>query len=1198
MNDQALKTIKVEFETELKRDPIYAKTSRNISKLIRDIPKDLKTIARADKEHKALFSASLKHVSQKYKQHIEFYEKGCKITIQKNADEIQKIKRNNHLQMDQLTKQYNQKFNSISENIITIENQYQQRFDDIKKAYKRDLGHYQKNIKQARKQHQAITLEIEKEQKEALSGLLKTFDVATKSREVQRQNLIANYEKHIKAVDTKLTKNTSQNNDVYLNIKTTYNNLSVHFNQAINQLNKQYQQAIKKIKTQFDLKVKPIETSLNKLNQAYKEAIIHVKDSFKKEREQMDADFEQKKQAYENKKARIIHESNEVISLLNSKLTAFKESTNLENIESAKTLRDKMKQTNNENDQNNLQKTIRANLKSTNNELNKQIIRTNKEITAKQRDFQLRLFNHDLTYLKTINDWRLNKNLLHYKQKQSLAKIELNFNYNINQSKTQLSLYESSYKHQQTILNLSLERDLLTLETQLKLGSYVQERELNLLTNDQQLAINDAKLKKETFAYEHKVALEELDHLQKQDQLSYDYNLRTVNSNTQLELEKARSERDFTIQEQQIRSDIAKAIYEQNKHLIDLEKQSKMIDFDYTIKLLDIAHEDRVFNSDTACQTRIHQHASFSKKASILSLKQQSLKLLDKQALIDENNLLDIQFQIQQLMNYLLLLHQKRHHLRQLMNELYLIPSHPDIFKQTLQYAAHLDLEIGESMIKYVAYYEHHLRNIFKEKIDQQATYRYVQKYEIISNFLNMQKRHFAQEQQLLETDISHLEQTYVKYQNDVDQNQAFMDQLIKINEQIKLDKIPSQTSYDYKENMKLIKKHQYIIAHLKDNMKRLDHLLSMKREEITTLTKHLSNNQKQLELNTKTLTREKNLESELYLRQLMKFGKQFKLLGKKIHMFTNASQSFYDVLKSLVYVTNNSITSAFKKLKINRQIFENSLIMSEQKLLFFALDHYRDYQMINHHFKDLVIKNSQKYLDHIQKIAHQFQHDTVLAVHLHQTTFEKQKHVLTKNKKHQTDIIKLNLEKEKQRDIHTIKQLEEKLEQHLQHSQSELNALNENQQATALQYIKEYEQKLDTLKKEHLKHLASFKSQSLHKENDLANNNASLQSKNQNLISQYTTQHSKALDLMKNKSQSLHAQMQAHQATINKDYLMFDKEQVIKEKQRKENIKNIHNHLNRFEAQAESKQKAVLNKETKSLKRHLNFKLKSLKLN
>ena len=69
-----------------------------------------------------------------------------------------------------------------------------------------------------------------------------------------------------------------------------------------------------------------------------------------------------------------------------------------------------------------------------------------------------------------------------------MQKIDLNFNHNLSISKKHLTLLEETYKYQLHVLNITLKKDLLQLETQLQIQSHVQERELNLLNNDQHLS--------------------------------------------------------------------------------------------------------------------------------------------------------------------------------------------------------------------------------------------------------------------------------------------------------------------------------------------------------------------------------------------------------------------------------------------------------------------------------------------------------------------------------------------------------------------------------------------------------------------------------------------------------------------------------------------------------------------------------------
>lgn len=1198
MNNDELKTVKTEFENELKSDKIYASIAKSIKKLIGNIPTELKDIEKNDNIEQTRVSACLKDIDNSHQKKLDDYQKSYQILLSKNETEIRKISKNRKSQIDKITKQFNIQIDDINKKRELVESEYTLAIKDIETTYHRDIASYQKVSQSARKLNQQVTLEIESEQQAALEKLKSTYEASLKSREQAKALLVAEYEVKKNEINERHVSSTAENNDIYLAIKTDYNQFSVIFNKKINELNKENQKALKTIKDTYDTKRQPIDALLLKLKEDYKHAIDKLKASYQEDLTKMNQEFEDQKQQYETKKARIIHESNEVISLLNSKLTAYKESINKGNFESAKDIRSKMKLTDIEHEKIDLQKELRANLKAANNEINKQILRTNKEIAVKQKEFHLRLYNHDVNYLKTLNTWRLNKNLLSYHYKQSLAKIDINFNHNIAQSKAQLSLNETIYKHQEQRLNLSLNRDLLSLETQLKIASLIQERELNLLTNDQQISINLNKLEQAKLEYDHQIALENLDFAQKQEALTYEYNQLTVSSNTQLELEKARNTRDFTLQEQHIRSEIAKKIYDRQAHILSIEKQDKTLSLNHVLANLEMNLANDIFNIQLNERLANHKRIAFMMKAAVRHQKRISVQTVKRQSQITRVELSHHHYHIIQFMSYLLLLHSKRLAMRQLTRDLYLLPSHPEIFKKALLLAMRFDHEIDHMMHDYIKQYEQASRLIFKQKMDDHANYQYVMKYEQVMKFYQTKSKRINQEQKIVENEIQNIEQNYIKYQSDIDQNKAFIEQLMKINNQIKSGLLPLQTSYDYKENIKLIKNHQTMIAHHKENMKQADKIISQKHHEINTLAKAQTAVEKSSENATKRLTEEKASESQFYLKHLVKLEKHYHVMSKKLSAFTNHSLDFYSGLKDLVYVTNNSIETSFKKLRVQKSQFERFLIHSEQRLLKDTLSYYEESQDLSASIEDSFMNRSVRYLDQISNSIQLFRKDQLEAKHIQETLLVKRTKAAAKDESHQREILKINHDKTIHNDLHDIKILEQKLDLHLKHSESELHALNENQQAIAAQYAKEVEQQIEAFEKDHQKHISFFKTRYINTQNDLETTNQTLLNKNQLLLIRYATQRSKTLETMHSKSVHYTSSIERHMLDIDKASDIYQKDIQNKEKQRLDDLKNIQNHMKRFEAQAENQQKAELTKETNALKRNLSFKLKALKLN
>ncbi len=210
----------------------------------------------------------------------------------------------------------------------------------------------------------------------------------------------------------------------------------------------------------------------------------------------------------------------------------------------------------------------------------------------------------------------------------------------------------------------------------------------------------------------------------------------------------------------------------------------------------------------------------------------------------------------------------------------------------------------------------------------------------------------------------------------------------------------------------------------------------------------------------------------------------------------------------------------------------------------------------------------------------------------------EKQSKAILRDKTHQQEILKLNKQKATHTDLNDIKQLEQDLDTHLMHSKEELDALNENQRAIAMQYIKEVEQKMEGHKKEHLRHINFFKTRFENTSKDLDSSNQALANKDHVLLLRYDTQRIKVIETMKNKHANYALQINTHQATIHKAIDTHKKNVTLKDKHRQDELQNIQNHFKRFKTHAETSQKNTFNKETTSLKRNLSFKLKALKLN
>ena len=276
-------------------------------------------------------------------------------------------------------------------------------------------------MQEIRKVYQLETTDIESYHEKRKLELKDLYHNNTEILEQHDDELKIITEEKLKILRAKATSENAINDDIYLAIKTNYNAMTVAFNKKINDIKKRYAQELPKLEKIFENRKVPMAEALDALKKTYDQAKIDFDLEYSNKINQLNLDFELKKETYETRKTQIIHESNEAITLLNSKLSAFREGIQKQKTETSKALREEMRNLETEFEKDKLNHKLTKELQTFDNDLNKQILRTNEDISLRQKDQHAKLFLHDQKHLQEIHDWKFQKALAEYEKKTELS---------------------------------------------------------------------------------------------------------------------------------------------------------------------------------------------------------------------------------------------------------------------------------------------------------------------------------------------------------------------------------------------------------------------------------------------------------------------------------------------------------------------------------------------------------------------------------------------------------------------------------------------------------------------------------------------------------------------------------------------------------------------------------------------------------
>ena len=939
-----LETFERLFTEELNHGQQYLPISNELVVLLHDINPSLSWIDQhVHYKHKVLVDVNLQ-IHKNYVKHIENLNKDILKSVEDHKTYVDQFQKDKIQQLQQINKEQSVLTKKSEQDKISLKETYDDKLKKLEQQLKREISQFEKEKAIARKIYQEQSSEIEKEKIETQINLDKNYkkkidDINKVIESYQTENTQILSENELEVQKVK-----EANDQIYLTIKNNYHLMTTQFNTVINKLKKAHDKAKNFLEKEHEKKFEPIHLKHEALNLEYQQTIDKAKKKHQQDMIELDEAFNSQKTTYEEKKHRIIHQSNEAITLLNSKLSAFRESIHKEKILQSRAYRQKMKQTTDLHAKEQINHDLTLVLRNLDNDLNKQILRTQKDITVKQKELQQRLYQHDINHLKEINDWRLKRDLLSYDYKQDIAKIDLNFNHNSLISKKHLNLIEETYKYQLHVLNVTLKKDLLRLEIQLQLQSHVQERELNLLNNDQHLASYAFKLKTTEIDHEYACKIEKENFKAQVAKLDYESETQFLQISTQLELEKMKSKRDFTSSEQDIRREIAESIFEKNKHqiyktyIMSLE-ENKHKD---NLNLIDKKYQVEMIKLD---QQRKHHEQEFI----LLEKKTNHQKELSNQKAIrlmklylNELNLR--QYQSEMLFYGLRLFYKKYKNIQTVIKSLYLLPAHPEIFKKTLNHLNELESVLRDGISQVINHFKSLDLEYYQKKIDDQTSYKYMLKHEDAMNLYEQELEKVHAKQKDIQKDIDVLEHSFFQTQQALEKQNQFVVQLEKINEHINTGTIEvKHKHHDIKENQKLIANHEKEIKRLKHKLANVEKQIDKYHQKMLPYEKQVNHIKDSMEKQQHLLKKHQVKEANFYIKYQLDSQKLHEKIQKDFDEMIDAHANFIKNLNDTAYVTDSLLYQEDKKLNKAQLQFDNHLISNQQSMLNHIYDFYHD---------------------------------------------------------------------------------------------------------------------------------------------------------------------------------------------------------------------------------------------------------------
>ena len=1194
-----LKTYSQKLKEKLSVDPKYLPFYKVIHEELSKIDPffaKMKLFLEADQQKHL---KKLIDINKRYANHIENFEKSLKLLIDKNNVQIELSHKDKTKKSHDAHASYKLKISSLDEELALLQKKASGELSKIEQSNAREISKIQKSMQDIRKVYQAETTHIEGYLAQKKQEITDLYQNNMESLEQHNEELALIQEEKLKVLRADASSENVMNDDIYLAIKTNYNQMTVAFNKKINDIKKRYANELPKLEKIFENRKVPLANDLEALKKAYSQAKIDFDIDYTQKINQLNQAFEQKKMNYETKKAQIIHESNEAITLLNSKLSAFRESIQKQKAETSKTLRDEMRNLESEIEKDKLNHKLTKELQALDNELNKQIIRTNEDVNLRQKDQHSKLFIHDQKHLQEIHEWTYQKDLAEYEKKQNYQKLQVNYDYQIQVQEETLKHYIAHHNYHKELLRLTQNLELLPLEHQLLLAAAIQERELNILANDAHETM--ANFKHEEWLVEHQKSLDDVifSHQKAIEDLNYQNGLLSIGAQVQLKLGKERMIRDYQIQEQELRIELIQMV--SNKQQKDIEQKlvsdTHEIESKKEIMTTEHQYELQSFKNENLFEQK--KREAFIQEAKFKNQLRIQHEKSERMLSIHKNELESHQIEIETIFETIRHFDQLLSVLEDQIIKLYHLPSHPEIFKDVLKLFKDLQLELHQTIKAFIEAQQNDDQAYFLKKIEDSTGYKYMVKHQNLMDSYAIEIQKIKESKDIIDQDIQKLENQFFVAQSEFDRKNTQIEQLQKAIDKVKETTFKvDKNHHNLKEKQSLLKSYELELKQLKKNIQKIENDIDLKHKNHQPFDKKLDKLLAKQKAAESILDGEKIEENSFFRRFMQQNKKHYQSLFLLVEGRFNAVQQFIQKLVNELYVSENFLNLAIKSLSKHHEIFFKQTLKMQSTFLNHILNFYQSNKRHQDHIDLTFMKSTLHLIDNQEKVYANFLNDYK---HDQQDQKNKLNQVILQQKQKASFVESQNrqsFEKNIAMSMQSIRSLEQKISETISKRSNEENLLDQNLIQVKNQYENDRLNQVKNLELNRDKSINQHQSKKLQVEKTHLLMNESLSQKSQAILDKFTLNAIKMTENTKNKQQELQQTIEReHLNDQDRDRHLEQKFKAMKMKQTSE-LKLIIDRIETFQMNQKKSQDHSLEKDLKILKKSYHFKTKMLSQN
>ncbi len=1194
-----LKSFSDRLQEQFDSDKKYQPIKKRMLALLRDFRPILKRMNDEAEKDRARLVESIEKRRENKEQYVESAQKSLVVLKEKNNGEIERRKQLNDQKRTSLESKIREQNKGLDERIAQANAHYDDQVHKAELEFKRKKVVIDKGVEAVRTAYRQAIQQIESEKGESDRRLLSSYEEKINRIENDLEETIKQAKDNRLEINARSEETTAENDEIYVRIKTAHSTLSVAINQKINELKKSYQKALKKYDKIHEKRMVPIQEQIDKLQEEFSRTKEDILKNYREQLSRLDEQFDQQREAYEEKKKRIVHRSGETITLLNSKLSAYRESINQIKTQTAREARLEMKKVESHADRDRLNRNLTRALNSYDNDLNKQILRTQKDILTQQKESQRDLFEHDLQHLRDVNEWRLKRSLAEYRKKQEFTKVDLNYNHNMKIYEHQMKLLEAYDRYEKDILSITYNLDILPLDTQLSIASSFQECELNLLANEASLAIAHYK-----FLQSHEDYLEnrktlEYDHQKKRAKKLFEADQQVLNISTQLQIEKEKLKRDYGIEEQTLRGEINQSLFDKSvlNDRFDLDQTLALIECDRKLYDHELHHalekDEHSLREETSKREFVQQEAA-SKTRFLIDQEVAKTALKINRCEVESN-----QRALERYYEILRTIRQTEIRIKESLHELYLLPSHPEVFKNTLEIMSEMYDAFLETISKLTGERAENDQSFYHERFSALLDYTYGIRSRELDRMYDERKSSIETQRQTILHVIHNKENDVYRLQQKEESTRETLEQLTERNEDLKTLENP------HKKDQLTIKENNRMALNLENELKQIQISLQALDRDINMLHGKLlpfNDRLEKLDLRRRrahdVLSIKKQKESVRLENFQSDNRKTYQTLLKAFTENTRITKTAYARLSNELYVTDAFLDTSLKQIKDADDVLDRLITNSQQ-------DHLDTLQAMHHdqirqrkNMLDILKKSLDKRIEGLESYYRSNMKRHTRLLERLEKKHDNKRLSIKDTLNHELSKIEELFNKDRTQKHGFLEDKEQKIVEKSDRLRQEIGSLTDNQHAIAQQFTQDYEASIKELDDDYRKRIQQLDDEDKRLESEQQNLSESIENKNRLLLMRYETEQNKSRDNLEQK-RSMYDTNESKTIQAKRHRQTHFEETVRRMKTRRENeIDNLESHLKRFNTQTRRAQTRMLRKETRILRKSHRFKMRMLKLN